>query len=145
MAERVAEKAPFLSVPSGIDIARYFWHGTERRNLGCDGIDLFRDGADYCYLWVDTTIDFDMWMAYLLDVRTSVGNPHPTDKFNETRDYLFLIAGAGDMFDVEWHNQPIRFDAPADAHWERHRVGVMRLLHFAEKSIEDRDSAPRSP
>lgn len=136
--QEVAKQAPFLSVPSGIDIARYFWEETEHSNPGCDGINLYREGADYCYLWVDTVIDYDMWMVYLLDVRTSVGNPHPTDKFNETRDYLFLMVGTGDTFDVEWHQHSIRFDASTDEHRDRHKAGLLWLLNRVEVSMDER-------
>lgn len=137
--------APFLSVPSGIDIARYFWHETDHSNPGCEGIDLYREGLDYCYLWVSVVVDHDMWMSYLLDVRTSVGNPHPTDKFNETRDYLFLMVGAGDMFEVEWHNQPTRFDAPTEAHRARSEAGMKWLADRTEKSIEDHEEQVLRP
>lgn len=132
------KESPFLSVPSGIDIARYFWHETEHHNEGCAGISLFRDGSDYCYLWVETVVDLDMWLAYLLDVRTHVKVPQ--GEFGETRDYLFLFVGAGDLFDVEWHNQPIRFDAGVEAHRDRFRAGMEWLTSRIEKSIEDHDS-----
>lgn len=131
LAAKVA--APFQTIPSGIEIARYFWHETERRNNGCDGIRLFRDGSDYCYLWVKAIVDHDLWHSYLLDIRTHVDGV-------ETRDFLFLHAGADGAFDVEWHNQPIRFDAATEAHRERFATGMQWLARCSEKAIEDADS-----
>lgn len=131
--------APFLSVPSGVDLARYFWHETERRNPGCDGISLFREGRDYCYLWVTATVDLDMWEAHLLDVSTNV---HAEDRpFTETRDFLFLFAGGGGRFEVEWHNQPIRFDAATEAHRDRFVAGMAWFTSRIEQAIEDADAA----
>jgi hypothetical protein len=135
----VRDEAPFSEVPSGTSIARYFWEETERRNNGCDGIDLYRDGGDYCYLWVTAMIDLDMWHAYLLDVRTHVGVE--PGKIGETRDYLFLFAGAGGRFDVQWRNQPIDFGAPTDEHRDRLRAGMHWLASLTEKAIEDAEEA----
>lgn len=136
MSEHAAEKdaAFFLEVPTGIDIAHYFIEETDRRNNGCDGIDLFRDGQDYCYLWVEATVDDDMWEAFLLDIRTCVGDP--ADTFRETRDFLFVRVGVGGMFEVEWHNQPIRFDAPTEAHRERGHDGLLWFVGRVEASRE---------
>lgn len=129
------DDAPFLEVPTAIDLARYFWHevvlvdrdGPHRvgNYHGCDGIALWREGGEYCYLWVEVTVDHDMWMSYLLDVRTKRDGV-------ETRDYVLLEAGSGDLFEVEWHNQPIRFDADTDAHIDRLHDG---LKWFTERVI----------
>jgi len=136
--ERVA---PFDSLPSGIDIARYFWHETERSNPGCDGIDLYRDGSDYCYLWVEAMVDLDYYEAYLLDVRTHTNVP--PGEIGETRDFLFIFAGTQDRFDVEWHEHPIAFSAPAEEHRDRFRAGMLWLTDRIEKALEDIDSDDR--
>jgi hypothetical protein len=93
---------PFEEIPSGVDLARYFWEHTDHTNPGYDGIDLWRDGEDYCYLWVHSMVDFDFNVFYLLDVRTSVGG-------EETRDSLFLHVGPFSKLDVEWRQKPVAF------------------------------------
>lgn len=132
-------EGPFFEMPSGMEIAHYFWERTNHRNLGCEGIDLYRNGRDYCYVWVDAMVDLDMWEAYLLDVRTHVGVKPGT--YGETRDFLYVFAGGGGRFDVEWHNQPIRFDAAVDSHRARFRAGMAWLTELVEKSIEDADQS----
>lgn len=135
--------SPFESVPSGMEIASYFWAETNHRNWGCEGIDLWRgEGTDYCYLWVEAMVDLDMWEAYLLDVRTHIGVK--PGEIGETRDFLFLFVGAGGRFDVQWHNQPVRFDAPAEDHWRRFEAGMHWLTSLIEKSVEDADAGARS-
>lgn len=137
-------EAPFLEVPGGVEIARYFWHEIEHRNPGCDGIDLYREGLDYCYLWVEAMVDLDMWEAYLLDVRTHVGVP--PGEFGETRDFLFVFAGAGDRFDVEWFNQPIRpFNEPPEDPWERFIKAMAWFASRIEQAVEDAEKAPSIP
>lgn len=143
MSEHLSTESPFLDVPEGIDIARYFWHEvvmvdqTEvpyRRGQyhGCDGINLWRDGRDYCYLWVEATVDHDMWMSYLLEVRTNVGG-------GESRDHLYLAAGGGDLFEAEWRNQPIRFDAPLDDHIDHHRAAMHWFVERDVGTIEEQN------
>ena len=129
--------SPFDSIPSGIDIAHYFVEATGRVNPGCDGIDLYREGRDYCYLWVETTVDLDMWLAYMLDIRTHVNG-------TETRDYLFVFVGAGNRFDVEWHQKPEITFAPDREPWERFESGMARLASFIEKAVEDATDACRA-
>lgn len=128
------DTAPFLGIPSGVDLAHYFWDETDHRNPGYDGIDLYREGNDYCYLWVEAMVDHDMWHSYLLEVRTHVGVK--PGEFGETRDFLFLHVG-GDTFDVEWHNKPIRFDAPHEAHQDYFHDGMLWFLARIEKALED--------
>lgn len=140
MTEQHTNEPPFREVPGAVDLARYFWHevvlvdreGPHRLGNyhGCDGINLWREGSDYCYLWVEATVDHDMWVSFLLDVRTKIGGI-------ETRDYVFLDAGAGDLFEVEWRNKPIRSDAPTDDHIDRLREGLLwftnRVIHGVER------------
>lgn len=136
MAETEGGESPFLSLPEGIDIAHYFVEETEHRNPGCNGISLWREGTDYCYLWVEAFVDLDMWHAYLLDVRTAV-DVRPGE-FGETRDYLYVFHGAGDRFDVEWHQHPINpFTEPSEKNWERFESGMKFLAARIEKSVED--------
>lgn len=128
------DPAPFETLPSGMEIARYFWEQTDRVNNGYDGIDLWRDEetGDYCYLWVTTFVDMDMYHAYLLDVRTN--RETPPGEFGEVRDYLFVMAGAMGKFDVEWHNKPINFAAPYEEHRERFAEGMKWLVSRIEES-----------
>lgn len=137
------EESPFLDIPEGIDIARYFWHEVvmddqpvpHRRGQyhGCDGISLWRDGTDYCYLWVEATVDHDMWMAYLLEIRTNIGGA-------ESRDHLYLAAGAGDLFEVEWRNKPIRpFDTPLDDCVDHHREAMRWFVEREVGTIDEQN------
>lgn len=148
------DRSPFAEVPQGIDIARYFWHeivldrDAEPPGVGwyhgCDGIGLWREGRDYCYLWVTATVDHDMWRAYLLEVRTNIGG-------TESRDHLYLAAGTDDLFEVEWHNKPIDFGAPLDDHIDAHRsamrwfverdVGTIEARNGGDQGIIDRAAA----
>lgn len=135
---RRPKEYPFADIPSGVDIGHYFWDETDRRNPGCDGIALYREGNSYCYLWMEAMVDHDMWHSYLLDIRTSA-------RGKETRDFLFLHVGAGGVFEVEWHNQPIDFDAPTEAHWERFEAGMRWLTDRCEKAIEDHEGMSTPP
>lgn len=133
----------FAEPPTGVDIGRFFWHecilvdrdGPHRigNYHGCDGIELYREGTEYCYLWVEATVDHDMWMDYLLDVRTKAGG-------TETRDYLYLNAGLGNLFEVEWHNSPIRFDAPTDDHIDRLMAGLEWFTDRVIGNVERRNT-----
>jgi hypothetical protein len=119
-------EAPFVDVPSGVDLARYFWHETDHQNPGCDGIDLWRDGADYCYLWVEAMADHDLFRSYLLDVRTK-------REGTETRDFLFLHVGIGERFEVEWHQHPTRFE---DDSMDRVHDGLLWFVSSAIAALE---------
>jgi hypothetical protein len=130
--DRPRPEAPFDHLPSGIEIARYFTEHTERRNRGYDGIDLYREGNDYCYLWVETFVDMDYWHAYLLDVRTHIGVA--PGKIGETRDYLAVVTGPVGAFEVEWHNQPHAFGAPGAA--DRFRAGMAWLVGRIEEATD---------
>lgn len=127
------DPAPFEALPSGVEIARYFWEQTDRVNNGYDGIDLWRDERDYCYLWVETFVDMDLHKAYLLDVRTNIDTP--PGELGEVRDFLFVLVGILDgKFDVEWHNKPINFAAPYEEHRERFAEGMKWLVSRIEES-----------
>lgn len=127
----------FAEVPSGTDIANWFLMETDRRNDGPDGVgDLFREGPDYCYLWVEAMVDDDMWAAYLLDVRTKVEG-------SETRDFLYVRSGVGYRApEVEWHQRPVRFDDDVEVHRDRAYEGlrwfVMRVDGSREHEQEKR-------
>lgn len=150
MAEQTDESggARFDSIPGAVDIGRYFWHEVVmaeqtaipyRRGQyhGADGITLWRDGADYCYLWVDATVDHDMWMGFLLEVRTNI---HEADGFAETRDHLYLAAGAGDLFEICWRNQPIQpFRTPLDDCIDHHREAMRWFVERDVGTIEDQN------
>lgn len=139
----MAENAPFIDLPEGIDIARYFWHEVVLADQhevpyrlgqyhGTDGINLWREGQDYCYLWVEATVDHDMWMGYLLEIRTNRGG-------TETRDHLYLAAGGGGLFETEWRNHPIQFDAPLDDHIDHHRAAMHWFVERDIGTIEEQN------
>jgi hypothetical protein len=107
-----------------MEIARYFWEETNRTH-DAEGINLWRDGKAYCYLWVEAMVDHDMWIDYLLDVRTHSGDRD----FDETRDFLFVSYRHGKL-EVDWHQHPVKFDDEWEQHRERHRAG---LHWFADK------------
>lgn len=135
-------EAPFLEVPDAISIAHYFMEETGRRNLGCDGIDLYREGRDYCYLWVEAMVDLDMWEAYLLDIRTHIAVP--PGEMGETRDFLFVFVGAGNRFDVEWYNHPRTLSVRSQGDpWERWQAAMKWFTGLVEKSVEDAEEANR--
>lgn len=134
MRRVLKDESPFSEVPSGIEIAHYFVDQTDRRNPGCDGIDLYRKDRDYCYLWVEGMFDHDMWLSYLLDIRTAVGREDK--KFRESRDFLFVHFGTGGIFEVEWHNHPIDFDATVEEHRERSWTGWQWFLKLMEAALE---------
>lgn len=139
---KTKQEAPFADLPEGIDIARYFWHevvlvdrdGPHRLGNyhGCDGINLWRDGADYCYLWVEAVVDQDMYVNYLLDIRTNVRGDQ-TKEFTETRDFLFVHAGADNTFECSWQNKPINFDASTSKHIDHLHEG---LQWFTDRVID---------
>ena len=120
------QEQPFDTVPSGIEIARYFLHHTDRQNGGYDGIDLYRDGGDYCYLWVEAFIDLEFFQGWLLEIRTKIDVP--PGELGETRDYLAVVAGPLGMVEVEWYNNPVEFADPEVDHWIRLSDGLMWLV-----------------
>lgn len=124
----------FAEPPRGVDIARYFLEETDRRHEA-DGIELWREGSEYCYLWKYVEIDHDLRVSYLLDVRTSRENT--PGQFKETRDLLFVHAGIGlTSPEVEWWNRPIRFDADREDHLDWHHDGLRWFLDRDESAME---------
>lgn len=115
------QTSPFEALPSAHDIAHYFTTKTNRRH-DCEGISLWRDGQDYCYLWVEATVDHDYQMYYLLDIRTSLAGL-------ESRDYLYVAEGPDEPVRYERHNDPVYFSAPVPEHFRRNKRG---LLWFVE-------------
>ena len=134
MSLKERPQPPFDALPSGIEIARYFWHETKRKNNGYNGIDLWREENEYCYLWVEAFVDHDYYHHYLLEIRTHVNG-------KETRDFLFLSAGIQNHFDVEWWGHPIDFDAP----WEEYRDRFAKAMHWFVGRIETTQAAPGYP
>ncbi len=120
-----------MDVPSGVEIAKWFreQHAGRLQVQGWDGLDLVREGEDYCYAWLEAFVDFDLACYYLLDVRTSIGHA-------ESRDFLFVSDGMGNHW-CEWHQQPVFFRDPPAAHVERFRSG---MAWFAERVILDMES-----
>lgn len=130
MAIDARDAVPFKHFPSKEDIASYFWNSSARVNNGYAGIDLYRgEGGDYCYLWVETACDFDMYKAYLLDIRTHRSG-------NETRDWLFVWVGSRSRIIAEWYGHPIGFDAPSAEHRDRFVEGMYWMTGLIDKQFE---------
>ncbi len=123
-------ESPFTSIPSGVDIAHYFWEETSRRNDTCNGINLWRDDSDYCYLWVTSMIDHDMRESYLLDIRTNTNG-------SETRDFLFTNFGGGGPMETQWRNKPIDFYAPSEDHADNFRAAMRWFINADEAAMEN--------
>lgn len=119
-----------MDLPSGPEIAAWF-NANHAQRLGsfqgCDGLDLMREGADYCYVWLEAYVDFDLTGYFLLDVRTSVG------EIWETRDFLFVSSRGA----CEWHQYPVAFRDPAEVHRQRFVAG---MTWFAQRIELDIDS-----
>lgn len=111
-----------MDVPSGADIAGWFRreHAHPLHSFqGYEGLDLVRDGLDYCYVWLMAYVDLDLVGYFLLDVRTAVGT-------KETRDFLLVWDGFEEGF--EWRNRPIEFGAPPEEHGARFRDGMAWMV-----------------
>jgi hypothetical protein len=126
------EQSPFLSLPGGLDIAHYFIedHCRDFDGQGADGMPLWRDDRAYCYMWLEAHVDHDLEQYFLLDIRTANGK----EPFDETRDYLYVMVGVGLKVECEWHNQPVRFDAPTEDHLDRLNNG---LTWFVSKVVSE--------
>lgn len=123
--------SPFEGMPSGGAIAEWWCnddHDEDGKAIlsparhysyiqGTEGFDIFRDGNDYCYVWMEAFVDADMEGFYLLDVRTSQGG-------TETRDYLYVAMGAGCGVECTWQQKPINFHASAEDHQNRFWDGM---------------------
>lgn len=132
--EKVTEEKelPFAAMPSGVDIMHYFAEETEWRNNGGDGINLWRDGNDYTYLWVEAHVDHDIEHYFLLDIRTNINH-------EETRDYLWVSLNIfdRDSMECEWHNHPVAFGSTFEAHMARFEGGMEWFLgHIMDKRME---------
>jgi hypothetical protein len=115
-------ESPFYDIPSGVGIAHYFMEELRAQRQGADGFPLWREGNDYCYLWVLSSIDLDYVETYLLDIRTNIGG-------TETRDFL-KVEMIGIRIECEWHNEPIAFRAP----WLEHEARMNRGLNWLRSS-----------
>ena len=56
---------------------------------------------------------------------------------------VVLVVWVPGVVVVEWHNQPIRFDAPTQAHRDRFHAGMTWLAARIEKFHEDIDDEDR--
>jgi hypothetical protein len=116
---------PFDQLPSGGDIARYYVRELSQRSQGAEGFDLWRDGADYCYIWRLSELDFDYEGAWLLEVRTNKDDV-------EFRDLLLVWQKEG-RIECEWRNTPVKIFCPSDEMREYLRNG---FAWFAKRSSE---------
>lgn len=122
---------PFIDMPSATDIAHYFTDDCLSRfdGQGADGINLWREGRDYCYVWMEAHVDHDLEQYFLLDIRTNMGD-------NETRDYLYVCVGMGDRVECEWHNHPVPFRASFGKHMDR----FVKAMHwFTDRIVSERE------
>lgn len=116
----------------GVDMARWFLteHAAGSAIHGPDGIEVSREGCTYTYLWLDATVNDDVQMHYLLDVRTDSGA-------GETRDCLYVTDGF-DGFECEWRNKPIRWDAAVEAHIENGYEQLRWFIGLVDEHRNDR-------
>lgn len=120
-----------MDIPSGLEIASWFRreHAPRLHSFqGCEGLDLAREGADYCYVWLEAYVDQDFVGYFLLDVRTSTGT-------GETRDFLLVWDGAKSGY--EWQQAPIAFGAGTDAHRLRNRAGLRWMAERIDLHIDN--------
>lgn len=107
-----------MKIWSRVEIARWFLDEKVLRGnpwcikQGCDGFMLERDGYDYIYVWVESYVDHDLDIYFLLDVRTN------QDRIGEKRNYLFIASGING-FECEWHDQEIPFNSDVKIHQDR--------------------------
>lgn len=107
---------PSQDAPSTFDadriVAWFYDNGIYALNQGCDGFTFCRNNlakpkATYGYLWVETVLDLDMDMAYLLDIRRT--SDVSSEDFDESRQYLFVANGYRGGPVHAWHDQPVKF------------------------------------
>lgn len=120
-----------MDVPSGAEIAEWFRreHAPRLNSFQeYDGLDLVRDGSDYCYVWLKAYVDLDFVGYFLLDVRTSVGS-------QETRDFLLVWDGFEQGF--EWRNRPIESGAGSEVHRARLKDGMAWMADRIDRKEAD--------
>lgn len=134
---------PFDIIPSGVAIAHWWMEGEWREGYpangkspaqhygfiqGTEGFDLWREGNDYCYAWLEAYVDHDVQSWYLLDIRTAQGSA--VGECRETRDHLFVGWSYGGLsrdtggIKCAWEQRPINFIASAAEHRERFLKGM---------------------
>lgn len=116
----------FAHFPTDGEIAEHFWstlleprdgphHAGEYH--GYEGISLYDSPEGYCYVWVESVVDRDFYVSFLLDVRSKVGDE------DEVRDFLFLETG-GHKFRYERHGRPVRTGDSSEVHLARLSDGL---------------------
>lgn len=118
---------PFDSMPTGSEIAHHFYNECAGERQGFDGFDLYRDGNDYCYLWVQGHFDFDLSESWLVEVRTHLNG-------TEVRDMMIVTTNKGVMR-WEWQGGPAhRFDSFYDEYQD---YMTKALSWFASRTISE--------
>lgn len=98
-----------------------------------DGFMYLREGADYTYVWVESSVDMDLEKHYLLDVRVSIGTA-------EIRHFLYVNIDAwdGTVIRYEKFNDEIEFFSKT-GHEERFRNGMHKFTDLvADHHWQDR-------
>lgn len=120
-----------MDIPSGVQIANWFNENHAKRLhqfQTADGLDLVREGTNYCYVWLTSYVDMDYEGYFLLEVRTS-------NEDTETRDFLVVRLGCKGMA-CEWYNKPIRTTEPAHEHRWHLRDGMVWFADWIQSDLE---------
>ncbi len=102
-----------LDALSGEEIAHWFIDSfaANFNQQDEDGIMHRKDEDGYDYVHVLAMVDLDICCYFLLDVRTHhQGYADPST--HETRDFLYVGSGARYGLEFDWHNKPVKYNAP---------------------------------
>jgi len=118
---------PFDSIPTGEEIAQHFYSECAGKRQDARGFDLYRDGSDYCYLWVQGHFDFDLSESWLIEVRTYLNG-------SEVRDMMIVTAKYG-KFQWEWQGGPSN---NTDSSFDEYQDYMTKALTwFANRTISE--------
>lgn len=114
-----------MEINSDTEIAHWFVekHAANwASGQSCEGMEIWRDGHNYCYAWMCAYIDRDLQGYYLLDVRLYADG-------KEIRDHLYVTTG---MYGTscQFQQQPVRFEDDTPA---RLYAGIKWMIDLMEK------------
>ena len=118
---------PFDTMPTGGEIAHHFIEVCAYTQQDAQGYDLWRDGQDYCYLWMQGHFDFDMSQSWLIEVRTYLNGA-------EVRDMMIVTSKHGHLR-WEWQGGPSH---PNRASYDEYQDYMSKALSwFANRTISE--------
>lgn len=124
-----------MNIHTAESIAHWFadnylsnWNGGQP----CEGLEIERDGHDYCYAWMCAYVDRDLQIYFLLDIRTYVDGV-------ETRDYLYISTGTyGER--CQFQQAPVRFEDDTPT---RLYAGIRWMIELMESDVPEKWSLGR--